>query len=112
MINTKDFRIGNLVEILGEVKEITGVIRYGIYFEGGYCPNKEDWIKPIPITEDWLVKFGFEEALNGWWCSDEIFSYKDGCFGFGVDRFTEIKYIHQLQNIYFANTGKELPFKS
>lgn len=66
------------------------------------------FIEPIQLTEEWLVKFGFDKAVNGWWSSDEIFSYRDGYFGFGVDRHTKIQYVHELQNLYFALTGEEL----
>ena len=69
--------------------------------------NNSDY-KPIPLTEEWLLKFGFDKAVNGWWSSDEIFSYRDGYFGFGVDRHTKIQYVHELQNLYFALTGEEL----
>ena len=74
--------------------------------------------KPIPLTEEWLLKFGFEESencyeleING---SISIFfaGYLgvmiDGVFSFlDKDQF----YVHQLQNLYFALTNKELTLK-
>jgi len=66
---------------------------------------------PIPINAEWLLKFGFEKALNGWWCPDEVVSYKEGYAGFGTNTYTQIKHVHQLQNLYFALTGKELEIK-
>lgn len=83
--------------------------------------DKEHNIKPIPITEDWLLRFGFE--LNNirvkFWTEDrypqwslkvlKIKKNNVGDFmldGFGF--FLHIKYIHQLQNLYFALTGEEL----
>ena len=76
--------------------------------------------KPIPLTEEWLIKFGFEmvqmdsnsgkyevyskykltyNTFHGWWL-----------FNKRLDR-TPVKYVHQLQNLYFALTGEELPIK-
>lgn len=82
--------------------------------------------KPIPLTADWLVKFNFNHT-----------GYKDGYIGkmFGsvvtldfvltkpgklyenqVDyiyelqnhRLVTIRYVHQLQNLFFSITGEQL----
>ncbi len=75
------------------------------------------FIKPITLTEDWLIRFGFENigsvyeigelnALNNrdltlvLCTEDNIISYND--------YLHPILYVHQLQNLYFAITGKEL----
>jgi len=77
-----------------------------------------DFLKPIPLTEKWLLKFGF--ISNGW-------NYELGTFKLHAQRKNElgefinnefsvkdiiisfnINYIHQLQNLYFALTNKEL----
>jgi len=79
----------------------------------------EDSFTPIPLTEEWLLKFGFEK--NDWkeigklfyygWAKDSflIESTRDNTF-FCLDGKPEtvIKYVHQLQNLYFALTGEEL----
>lgn len=78
-------------------------------------------INPIPLTEEWLEKFGFENQNNTedqYWARHEkngfsIFNIhtieiwneeKDYC----IDLPLYLNYVHQLQNIYFALTGKEL----
>lgn len=55
----------------------------------------------IEINEEWFNKFGIE-----------LFDY-DKYFIIGNRRFDqgEFKYVHQLQNLYFALTGKELELK-
>jgi hypothetical protein len=77
-------------------------------------------IKPIEITEEWLVRFGFEKEtirvakiktyrLNGlsvWFNSDKIISVYIG--EQRVDDGCKIKYVHSLQNLYYALTGEEL----
>lgn len=73
------------------------------------------YIDPIPLTEEWLVKFGYLENCihlsdmkiiqeeEGYYLSD----YDD--LGVGV---SYIKYVHTLQNLYFALTGEELKIKT
>ncbi len=111
MINKQELRLNNWVQYNGEYCKINSLTNH--YSE---IANKEDKfvitshiaLTPIPLTEDILLKCGFEKALNGWWDKDEIFSYRDGYFGFGTNRHTKIDYLHQLQNLYFALTGEEL----
>jgi hypothetical protein len=74
-----------------------------------------DFLKPIPLTEEWLLKFGFKRC--------ETFSFIDIKSGLelmnisnkyfrGYYRTTAIQvdiiYVHQLQNLYYAFTGSEL----
>lgn len=77
-------------------------------------------IKPIPITEEWLVRFGFK--INSGVSSREFLMknikvcnhYEKG-FLFIVDWWHSgimIQSVHQLQNLYFALTGEELILKS
>jgi hypothetical protein len=70
-------------------------------------------MKPIPLTEDWLKRFAqkqysyttFYIEKVGWlelngdvWNVDFVDGYT----------IAQIKYVHQLQNLYFALTGEEL----
>lgn len=86
-------------------------------------------IQPIPLTEDWLVRFGFEKNEY----RDNVFHLDslDICFGWGWEEkerhfhyahdfekgdgydclWKAINYVHQLQNLYFALTGEELTIK-
>lgn len=78
-------------------------------------------IQPIPLTEEWLVKFGFVKKSHS-----ECFLYEGDSFtleeiGVGVfeynlmdndfSKLSPIIYVHQLQNLYFALTGTELTLK-
>lgn len=81
----------------------------------GYLIN-ERWLtehEPIPLTEEWLLKLGFEFSHHGEISNDNfiIEKYHDGYHytgGEGVAFGTPIVYVHQLQNLYFALTGEEL----
>jgi hypothetical protein len=72
---------------------------------------------PIPLTEVWLLKFGFYKYGN----MDLWKQHKKGKGNYNkvtinsfsgmnlhVYPYTKISYVHQLQNLYFALTGKEL----
>ena len=73
----------------------------------GKCTLFVENIEPIQLTEKWLLKFGFSifenmyfiKGLQIWKCNDMFLCDKNGIY---------IKHVHQLQNLYFALTGKEL----
>ena len=72
--------------------------------------------KPIPLTEEWLLKFGFLKCDNGsfyisFWGRD--YYYNDCTLTMrGVNIQSKIEYVHQLQNLYFALTNEELTLKA
>lgn len=79
-----------------------------------------EYVHAIPLSEDWLVKFGFRVS----------FQYKDyddyiNDLGFKINLFhngkafvdlgdfcKKIEYIHQLQNLFFALTQTELSIQT
>lgn len=90
----------------------------------GECTLSLDDIEPIPLTEEWLCKFGFTQ-ISG---KQEYFKpfqgryhnvllgglepiYKMGYSDDGIIQLP-IYYIHQLQNLYYALTGEELKIKT
>jgi len=138
-MQTNEFRLGNLVyDDLGVVNEITALSLSCIVteYEDGYQVNVNP--KPIPLTEEWLLKFGFESCLP---CDDFgdlkmpyyakngvlLFYNKnrtehekyDYLIGYGMMRsgkyhvvtFRWIKDVHILQNIYKDFVNEELTIK-
>ena len=78
------------------------------------------FFEPIPLTEEWLLKFGFikyrhilkihlNEGLGVNYNKDLKIWYLD--IHFTTTAKIQINYIHQLQNLYFALTGEELSIK-
>jgi hypothetical protein len=85
--------------------------------------------RPIPLTEEWLLKFGKWikednlfirrlDTINDALRLDYINSDGELCWEFYVYNIAGqrvgcayIKYVHQLQNLYFALTGEELQIK-
>lgn len=80
--------------------------------------------KPVELTEEWLIKFGFKEDRGSFFIKLNEYQLKitKNCFsdyswwfsintGYGSQPYTMIiKYVHQLQNLYFALTEKELEY--
>ena len=79
--------------------------------------------KPIPLTKEWLLRFGFKQnAIGFWWRKHPNPKSKDNWDGWYLNKdgelsislgpiFIRIQYVHQLQNLYFALTGEELTIK-
>jgi len=104
-MNTRDIRLGNLVNFQGLNIEI-GFSDISLMQDD----NVGSSYKPIPLTEEWLVKFGFEVLGDSMYAIDDRFiihfpdmvHYKTN---------VKIKYIHDLQNLFFALNRKELTWK-
>lgn len=65
--------------------------------------------EPIPLTEQWLLRFGFAENKHTIGCfGNNVIGiyFRNGEGNYNIAKF---KYVHQLQNLYFALTGEELP---
>jgi hypothetical protein len=61
--------------------------------------------EPIPLTPEWLESFGVSNSRNQFFAVD-----KDGYVWYDRMMLVRVKpkYVHQLQNLYFALTGEEL----
>ena len=77
--------------------------------------NVED-LEPVKLTENVLLMCGFDENMVLSTIEGEIRYYGDGDINIGGEDsctlgmvyIAKCKYLHQLQNLYFALTGKEL----
>ncbi len=129
MINEKDLRIGNLVEYkitdkFDERKEwweVSEIDADDIHWLSK-VDTKDDDFRAIPLTEEWLLKLGFELLYTGKFrkvydfAKDLRFGYSDNhglkntpsAITFVGNSFSHIKYVHELQNLYFALTQREL----
>tara|TARA_R110002096_G_scaffold382312_1_gene576205 strand:+ start:6033 stop:6365 length:333 start_codon:yes stop_codon:yes gene_type:complete len=106
MIEVKDLRIGNLVNYHYKGNNHITTVNINLLTEIGRL-IKTARIEPIPLTEEWLVKFGFD----GWDIGSYTITLTNGNFWIlGCDKplARNIKHVHQLQNLYHALTGEEL----
>jgi hypothetical protein len=124
-MKANELRISNYVyDTLGKVNKID--------LEAiTYIVNKpHNQVNPIPLTEEWLLKFDME-LTDGFSSSRKLYlnNYENDISKItyspkekllrlsngqskGTMLIPHIKYVHQLQNLYFALTGEELTFKS
>lgn len=124
-MKAQDFRIGNLVnyKIVDELDprkewfEVSEIDYDDLRILGIKDEMNKDY-QPIPLTEEWLLKFGFKlhygtytiKTNRGTITIEEDLAEISNEFsntGFNAP----CKYVHQLQNIYHALTGEELTLK-
>lgn len=119
-MKTSELRIGNWVIVHHNDVEIDFITNKEIVGAKGLHLTELKKVKPIKLTEKWLLKFGFllDEEDDGYQKGKYKVSVSDeGCLffiyiGYHPEEICEFKYVHQLQNLYFALTNEELTFKS
>ena len=121
MINSNELRIGNIVDAINKRYNEKYIIVESVNSE---CINS-DWrpynfiqLTPIPLTPEVLLAAGFQK--NKWaeeysrslfgdysLSFDEVLTFKcdDDFYNYNL---TQIKYLHQLQNLIHSLTGTEL----
>lgn len=114
LMEAKELRIGNWYEHNGEYKQVSPNTIVEVW------EAKRLWCKPIPLTTEILEKAGFKKIEGiGWECYNltnyDISVYLNGfatirTYDEDADKFP-CKYLHQLQNLYYALTGEELDIK-
>jgi len=118
MIEARELRINNLIShngLICTVEIINGELDQIDFlgYDDFYYSDKTENLKPIPLTEEWLLKFGFKQnsfSLN-FENDTRISIYKKyNCFIAQIDNtvIKEIKYVHEWQNLYFDFTNEEL----
>lgn len=125
-MKANELRLGNYIGILSHTIEVSVNCQHIQLIAEG-----DTTYKPIPLTDEWLVKFGFYKFEHDHYKSREwnireefnpriIFGLQKGTIkGRKVMNaykshhlVTSVEYVHQLQNLYFALTGEELMIRS
>lgn len=110
MINPEELRIGNWFTKDGEYHNV-GHIQKNFY---NICVNNygPENIDPIPLTPEILEAVRFENEKELYLGLDLQRRYRLFlCDGEHTIPLREVKYLHELQNQYYALTGKELEVK-
>jgi hypothetical protein len=143
-METNQLRIGNLVKFNDKISEVIEVrknlIRAEYLMDDGLLLHRPlveiDRINPIPLNEEWLIKFGFEkieysDERHGFGTEynlkidDDIFLNYSDDFSLAIYRnekamedevgilpeWEAVKYVHSLQNLIFALVGEEITLK-
>ena len=130
MIQANELRIGatfiNNSDGLFEDGEYVTLDRHHFYWAFESSQNLEDLLLPIRLTPERLILCGFEEnkKSNGCaylkdgfelWKGDGRDYFNYSVIGRNDDGINEpdinLEYLHQLQNLIFPLTGKELEIK-
>ena len=124
-MNPNEVRIGNYMQDREDrlciVEEINKEEFKAPAIYGGKTslPNR-----PVPITEEWLIKLGFTEKYGLWSPHNCWHKYafrarelaECGTLGLQPGKgdpvvYALLYYVNEIQNLHFAFTGKELTFK-
>ncbi len=128
-IKVEEVRIGNhfkchdLPITVCEIKQDGFVCTYNdkLYFNMGDC-------EPIKLDNDILIKCGFEKhknsneywnywvLKNGWHISEwiqpnQMAGFEEQGVCYWGEEFNPVKYLHQLQNLFYALTNTEIEYK-
>lgn len=122
MIDIKSLRLGNIVQFYDWYKD--GMYKQfriiSIDQDSEYLSLSDGTIRtcisfnelePVPLTKELLLKYGFKKDASGSFHVKNIEIYFSNNESFGVIDNIPIKglkYLHQLQNIYYYLENKEL----
>lgn len=125
MIDARELRIGNLIygvsDRIETIVKITDGGKITTYKANGIYENDIDDLSPIPLTPEILEKCGFKKIIADGGAVGYYEYYDNGKYEtsvlskwgitlMGIDSI-HIKYLHQLQNLFYALCGKELEIK-
>lgn len=127
-MNSNELRLGNKVLATdthndGHIISVN-ISVFNSFKETGLDDNPN--INPVKLTGEWLKKLGFKSNYKPvgvipmqrikYWCDirNLEITFDDGKCRVDIKGYcslAHIKYVHQLQNLYFALTGEELDIK-
>lgn len=111
-MNATKLRIGNYVEYANVTCEVQSYSKEGFLQTDGVTAPITAY-QAIEISERWLLKFGFSRQPWGLVKGELLFKdnnheCKELTLEVGNGFRTTVKYLHELQNLYFALTNEEL----
>lgn len=126
-VRYSDLMIGNIIMYGNPIKKnlpiytITGIMKHTYYFsDGSSVSSGNSNVNGVPLTEDWLVKFGFTNKSHSRHydlgkitiaIADSIHVNGRVYYNSWAIRECTPKSVHQLQNLYYLLTGEKLSEK-
>jgi len=130
MIKANELRIGNWVNTVSGYQQIKSIATDACHT---VALHTYEFVNPIPLSKEVLERCGFTRNSN-WWGDgvdyyhkhtnehhditsiDIMFGFESdegflNCVNYGQTNFEHIKYLHELQNLYYALTKTELEYK-
>lgn len=134
MINAQDLRIGNWVGTGGyrvQIKSLAELFCHTTAKEGKVMHSYE-FVHPIPLTPEILIACGFQKVRQDggyeYFNHEKLTTYffisrfdatgikyslvfTEGGVSYTPNSYANFKYLHQLQNLFYILTSKELKSK-
>lgn len=122
-LDSHEIRLGNTYKIeLGDGTYKSDLINLAD-LENLLDDDLDDFYQAMEISEEWLIRFGFKPVFDMSYSFPEPYDNLElayygsinGCKkGWVITKLfglsNGIKYVHQLENLYFALTGEELTY--
>jgi hypothetical protein len=112
-LESKELRIGNFIENTDSQMASYMVVNADVIKQNEHTMYAS--LEPIPLTEEWLLKFGFtKHGKYSYFYKDDLIIDKNDLgvfFMCDIDIHVEIKSVHQLQNLHWCLFGEELTLK-
>lgn len=139
MINTKELRIGNILQthrmkpneliIVNTISKPASCEDFDYMVANNYYPPLTlGQCEPIPLTEEWLLKFGLKlhdldsrenpylynvvGTYNNEGNLQFVLSSENDQHGGWIYETKPVEYVHQLQNLFFVIKDEELIIKN
>lgn len=112
-LKANELRSGNYVlDIDNDILSISEITKDYVTFDKCNLKSRYSKIKPIPLTEEWLLKFGFiQDTGEPERFFNDIISltkYKNAwTIEYNNNDFV-FEYVHELQNLHFILKKEEL----
>jgi hypothetical protein len=122
-MKAEELRIGNFIKGCNvyDGRELT-VSKVGfdvVFFFNGFAGEYPNDCEGIELTEQWLEKFGFlctvprfryetDKYLIEQWVTADSYFFRVKTSASESIMIAEVEFVHQLQNLYFALTGREI----
>jgi len=118
-MKASELRIGNLLEFSNGIQP-TKTVTVGRRFFSSASIETEDgdfeitcYYKPIPLTEEWLEKFGFEKHQNNVFTLGRFeVHFVSSSFYFRSYNIVRVNFVHELQNAFYIQKRLELTIKN
>lgn len=119
-MKASELRIGNFVNVIDKDYQVTQILERGV--NCGLIGALYEVIKPIPLTEEWLERFGFNDdgfkqyEFTNWGIKvkkdPHAISETNWIVFHGfMNKFSELvslNHVHQLQNLFYCLSNEEL----
>lgn len=122
-LDSHEIRLGNTYKIeMGDGTYKIGLINLED-IESLLNDEIDDFYQALEITEEWLIKVGFKAVLDISYTFPKPYNNLELAYYGSINGFKKgwvitklfglsngIKYVHELENLYFTLTGEELKY--